>query len=100
MDVAHATGLDIAWQPLADELGDEALALLTALSGAGVAPPDAEAGYELGDGVPFDLVWTAERIAVQLDPDGDHNELERDGWRVFGPEAEQIIEAWKAVHRG
>ena len=100
VDMVHAGELNIAWQPLADELGDEALALLTALSGAGVAPPDAEAGYELGDGVPFDLVWTAERIAVQLDPDGDHNELERDGWRVFGPEAEQIIEAWKAVHRG
>jgi hypothetical protein len=100
VEIAHATGaLSFEWQPFVDELGAEALTLLEALAIAGVAPPDAEVGHELGDGVPFDLVWTTERIAVQVDLGDEVGALAVDGWRVFGADPDQIIEAWKeSVH--
>ena len=67
------------------------LDLIAALSEAGVAAPDGEVGYEL-DGVPFELVWTSEKIAVQLDPAAG---LEVDGWRILAPDAAAIAAAWK-----
>ena len=56
-----------------------------------LAAPDGEVGYEL-DGVPFELVWTSEKIAVQLDPTPG---VEVDGWRILAPDAAAIAAAWK-----
>ena len=67
------------------------LDLIAALSEAGVAAPDGEVGYEL-DGVPFELVWTSEKIAVQLDPAPG---VEMGGWRILAPDAAVIAAAWK-----
>ena len=89
-------GVDVGaeWQPIVEELAGESaevLDLIAALSEAGVAAPDGEVGYEL-DGVPFELVWTSEKIAVQLDPAPD---VEVDGWRILAPDAASIAAAWK-----
>ena len=66
------------------------LELIAALSEAGVAAPDAEVGYEL-DGVPLDLVWTNERIAVRLDADPVPDQQ---GWRILAHDAAVIAAAW------
>ncbi|HMQ66703.1 MAG TPA: hypothetical protein PJ992_10455, partial [Arachnia sp.] len=100
MDIVHAgVGLSAEWQPIVEELSGEpaeALDLIAALSEAGVAAPDAEVGYEL-DGVPFDLVWTNERIAVRLDP---APVPPQQGWRIVAPDAALIAAAWKEQLRG
>ena len=95
VDIVHG-GVDVGaeWQPIVEELAGESaevLDLIAALSEAGVAAPDGEVGYEL-DGVPFELVWTSERIAVQLDPTPG---VEVDGWRILAPDAAVIAAAWK-----
>ncbi len=95
VDIVHGgVGVDAGWQPSVEELAGESASLLdliAALSEAGVAAPDGEVGYEL-DGVPFELVWTSEKIAVQL----DHTPgLEVDGWRILAPDAAVIAAAWK-----
>ena len=95
MDIVHG-GVDVGaeWQPIVEELAGESaslLSLIAALSEAGVAAPDGEVGYEL-DGVPFELVWTSEKIAVQLDPTPG---VEADGWRILAPDAAVIAAAWK-----
>ncbi len=82
------------WQPIVDELHGESatlLDLITQLSEAGVTPPDEEVGHEL-DGVPFELVWAKQRIAVQLNPT---EPVAVDGWHILAPDAALIAAAWK-----
>ncbi|MBB1575927.1 MAG: DEAD/DEAH box helicase [Propionibacterium sp.] len=88
------------WVPVAAEFGGEEMAqvLIGQLSAAGVEPPDGEVGQELGDGIPFDLVWEQDRIAVQLDPSAETVSLP--GWRVLAPKADLIVAAWKEQRNG
>lgn len=100
MDLAYAGPVVAAeWQPIVEEFEGEStsvLDLITALSEAGVAPPDEEVGHEL-DGIPFDLVWVKQRIAVQLDPIPN---LAVDGWLIVAPDAALITAAWKDQGNG
>ena len=88
------------WVPVAAEFGGEEMAqvLIGQLSAAGVEPPDGGVGQELGDGIPFDLVWEQDRIAVQLDPSAETVSLP--GWRVLAPKADLIVAAWKEQRNG
>ena len=86
------------WASILEELG-EGEELIAALSAAGVEAPDGEIGLELGDGVPFDLVWLARRIAVRLEP-GEAPVVNEPGWQIFGPDAAAIENAWKGTTHG
>ena len=59
-----------------------------------VRPADA-AGDEFGEqGIPIDLAWTAEKVAMIVDAaEDDVKDLTAEGWRVFGPDADAIAEA-------
>ena len=100
-DQAASVPIDLSpgWAVVADEFGGEEAAqvLIGQLSDAGVAAPDGEVGQELGDGIPFDLVWEQARIAVQLIPSPETVSLP--GWRVVPPEADLIVAVWKE-HQG
>ncbi len=97
-----ATPVDLTpgWVRIADEFrGEEPVQVLIGeLSAAGIDAPDGEVGQELGDGVPFDLVWSTARIAVQFNPLA--NMTPPPGWRVVAPKADLIVTAWKEHQDG
>ncbi|MGJ3509477.1 DEAD/DEAH box helicase [Enemella sp. A6] len=89
----------IEWQPVAEEFEGETpetLNLIVELSRTGITPPNEEVGYEI-DGIPFDLVWSDRRIAVQMDPTPG---LDIGGWHIIAPDASLIAAAWKEHKHG
>lgn len=68
--------------------------LAEALVGLRVPAPDF-AGEEVGaDNIPVDFAWTAQRVAVLLEPDErDVADLEAEGWRVFANDPDAIATA-------
>ena len=94
-DGAPADGLAGAWAALAEEaLLDAERELVSALAQRQV--PVGEIGWEV-DGIPIDVSWPQEKIAVFIEPDQELvDELQGQGWRVLGPDPAEIAETLSA----
>ena len=89
------------WLDVQQELGAEAgfsPEFFVRLAGAGLPVPDV--GEELGQGIPVDLSWPRQRVAVLLDATADDvRDLAAEGWTLVDADPQRIIDAVEE-HRG
>ena len=87
LDIQQELGAEVAFSP----------EFFTRLADAGLALP--EVGEELGPGIPVDLSWPQQRVAVTIEPDEkDVADLAAEGWRLLPADAATILDAMEAHH--
>jgi ATP-dependent helicase YprA (DUF1998 family) len=90
-----APAISVSWQELLDAAIDDAeRGLLSDLATAGVPLP--EQGYESEDGIPLDIAWPDQRIAVVFSDDQTES-LTRQGWRVFSHDTDDLAARVKSL---
>ncbi|MFC6287576.1 DEAD/DEAH box helicase [Nocardioides sp. GCM10027113] len=77
------------WRPLLEQAVGAERGLLEQLAAADLPVP--VLGLETGDGLPIDLAWPQQRVAVGIDmPEDDRDELVELGWSVVQPDVDAI----------
>ncbi|GAA1730478.1 DEAD/DEAH box helicase [Brachybacterium phenoliresistens] len=89
-----ASGLPPQWQePYEEVITDTERAIIVAAARLGMDVP--VIGEEFGPGIPLDIAWPDLQRAyvVEALPQRDLAALEKDGWRIVGPGADNVLEA-------
>ncbi|WP_068403108.1 DEAD/DEAH box helicase [Kribbia dieselivorans] len=92
---AEPTALPEPWESLRNEATGDEQELLVDLAHAQIAVP--VLGFETADGIPIDLAWPDQRVAVPLSLDeGAKLELVAEGWRLVEADVPAISAALAA----
>ena len=83
---ASAPDLPPDWASLAENARDDELAIITQLAGAALPLP--RMGVEATGGIPLSFAWPKAKVTIALGlQNGEHEELEAEGWTLVDPDS-------------